>query len=85
MCKYQFVSWYRTGTKSQEYTVNYFLNPLSGVGKSHKGFQNGDGGVREPPGAEGVEPEAGSGGLRGNDWTVQRDGKEREGKGTRRG
>lgn len=79
--------WYVTelspGIKNVQLTG--FPNPLSGVGEPYKGFQDGDGGFGEPPGAEGVEPEAGSGGLRGNDWPVQSDWEEREGKGTRRG
>lgn len=50
-----------------------------GAGESHKGFQDGDGSSGEPPGAEGAEPEAGSGGLRGNARPIQRNGTEGEG------
>ena len=49
----------------------FHLRP--GFGEPYKGFQDGDGGFRESSGAEGAEPEAGSGGLRGNDRPVQGD------------
>jgi len=54
-----------------------------GVGEPHEGFQDGDGGAGEPAGAEGAEPEAGAGGLWGNDRPVQRPGEEGEGEGER--